>query len=81
MATSKLFNPQIRAKRGNALDRAEVDDMFINVPVHAEVPRFTGPTDSGKPCHPLHLTQTSQQNLGKPERRWVSSAPQEDTKY
>lgn len=81
MATSKLFNPQIREKRGDALDREETDDMFVNVPVHAQIPRFTGPTDSGKPHYPLHLSKSSQQNTAKPERRWVSSAPQEDTKY
>lgn len=83
MATSKLFNPQIREKRGDALDRAEEDDMFLNVPVHAEVPRFTGPADANgsRPHYPLHLTEKSQQNTAQPQRRWISSAPQEDTKY
>lgn len=81
MAASKLFTPAIREKRGDALDATETDDMFMNVPLHAEVPRFTGPTDSGNPQYPLRMSKDSGQNTAKPQRRWVSSSPQEDTKY
>ncbi len=79
---SKLFTPVIREKRGDALDRTDEADMFQNVPLHAEVPNFIGPTDSGQPWYPLRLgAKTSQQNTAKPEKRPISSSPQEYTKY
>ena len=81
MATSKLFNPKIREQRGDASDATEKDDMFVNIPVHAEVPVFYGPTDSGEPPYPLRLTEKSQQFVKVHKRRPISSAPQEDTKY
>jgi hypothetical protein len=83
VAASKLFSPQIREKRGDALDPTEEDDMFMNVPVHPQVPRFTGPTDQGQPHYPLCLEpgNSAQDSSAKAKRRWISSSPQEDTKY
>jgi hypothetical protein len=81
VATSRLFNPRITEKRGDALDRTDELDMFQNIPLHPSVPNFTGPTDRGEPCHPLRLTSASQQFTKGAEKRPISSSPQEDTKY
>lgn len=81
MSVSKLFTPVLRTKRGNAGDATERTDMFVNVPLHPEVPVFTGPTDRGEPCYPLRLGADSQTSTKSVERHPYASSPQESTKY
>ena len=55
MTVSRLFTPVVRANETSVDDAKEMPDSFVNVPVHAEVPRFQGPADTGNTWHPLKL--------------------------
>lgn len=69
MSCSKLFTPHVREKRGDAVDRTEEPDMFMNIPLHAEVPNFDLPTDRGTACYPLRMAKSSQQFVKPAKRR------------
>lgn len=67
MAKSKLFCPVTHADETSIEDAKEKPDWFINPPVHAEVPRFSGDTDSAE--RPLSLKGDGQPTLLKVSKR------------
>lgn len=66
---SKLFTPVVRPNETSVDDAREVPDRFVNVPVHAEVPRFQGNTDTGQPWYPLKLRGKRQSDTSPVEQR------------
>lgn len=69
MALNRLFNPKVHPDETNVEDAREPQDRFMNVPVHAEVPRFWGPTDTGQPQYPLKMSSESQAKSLNMKRR------------
>ncbi len=77
---SKLFTPKLRSPQATACEAVESAEIFMNPPTHAEIPRFSGNTDSG-PSHTLRLGGSGKPSTKEVSRRPFLSTAQEKMDY